>query len=114
MKSNTHLALINARSIRNKDTIINEHIVEHKWDVFAITETWISKNGDDATIAEVTPPGYTFQHVARASGRGGGVAIVHCNTYKTKLQPQLSFTTVFSFVIRINIGILCRARTLIH
>ena len=37
VKSNTHLALINARSIRNKATIINEHIVEHKWDVLAIT-----------------------------------------------------------------------------
>ncbi|KAI0207661.1 hypothetical protein LSAT2_007642 [Lamellibrachia satsuma] len=94
MKSNTHLALINARSIRNKATIRNEHIVEHKWDVFVITETWLSKNGDEATIAEVTPPGYTFQHVARASGRGGGVAIVHRNTYKTKLQPKLTVTTM--------------------
>ena len=94
VKSNTHLALINARSIRNKATIINEHIVEHKWDVLAITETWLSKNGDDATIAEVTPPGYTFRHVARSSGCGGGVAIVHRNTYKTKLQPKLSFTTM--------------------
>ena len=95
VKSNTHLALINARSIRNKATIINEHIVEHKWDVLAITETWLSRNDDDdAIIAKVTPPGYTFQHVARASGRGGGVATVHRNTYKTKLQPKLSFTTM--------------------
>ena len=30
VKSNANLALINARSIRNKATIINEHIVEHK------------------------------------------------------------------------------------
>ena len=62
--------------------------------MLAITETWLSKNGDDATIAEVTPPGHIFQHVARASGRGGGFAIVHRNTYKTKLQPKLSFTTM--------------------
>ena len=66
VKFNTHLALINARSIRNKATIINEHIFEHKWDVLAITETWLSKNGGDATIAEVTPPGHTFRHVALA------------------------------------------------
>ena len=38
--------------------------------------------------------GYTFQHVARASGRGGGVAIVHRNTFKTKILPKLPFTTI--------------------
>ena len=69
-------------------------LLNTNWDVLAITETWLSKNGDDATIAEVTPPGYTFQHVARASGRSGGVAIVHRNTYKTKLKLKLSFTTM--------------------
>ena len=61
--------------------------------MLAITETWLTKHGDDATIAEITPSGYTFQHV-RVSGRGGGVAIVHRNTYKIKLQPKLSFTTM--------------------
>ena len=88
------MALINARSVRNKTLTINEDIIEHEWDVLAITETWLKKTGDEADIAELTPPGYTFQHVAHASGRGGGVAIVHRNTFKTKILPKLLFTTI--------------------
>ncbi|KAI0222469.1 hypothetical protein LSAT2_026299 [Lamellibrachia satsuma] len=66
-----NVALINARSVRNMTLTINEDIIEHEWDVLAITETWPKKTGDEAIIAELTPPGYTFQHVARVSGRGG-------------------------------------------
>ena len=49
---------------------------------------------DETIVAELTPPGYTFQHVARTSGRGGGVAIVHRNTFNTKILPKLPFTTI--------------------
>ena len=80
--------------VRNKTLKINEDIIEHEWDVLAITETWLKKTGDEAIIAELTPPGYTFQHVARVSGRGGGVAIVLSNTFKTKILPKLPFTTI--------------------
>ena len=93
-KRSPNVALINARSVRNKTLTINEDVIEHKWDVLAITETWLKKTGDEAIIAELTPPGYTFQHVTRDSGRGGGVAIAHRNTFKTKILTKLSFTTI--------------------
>ena len=88
------MASINTRSVRNKTLTINEDIIEHEWDVSAITGTWPKKTGDEAIIAELTFPGYTFQHVARVSGRGGGVAIVHRNTFKTKILLKLPFTTI--------------------
>ena len=45
-------------------------------------------------MTELLPPGYTFRHVARPSGRGGGVAVVYQNTYNTKVLPKLHFTTI--------------------
>ena len=93
-KCSPNVAMINARSVRNKTLTINEDIIEHEWDVLAITETWLKKTGDEVIVAELTPPGYTFQHVARASGRGGGVATVHRNTFNTKILPKMPFTTI--------------------
>ena len=66
-----NVALLNARHVCNNTSQINEYLVEHKWDVLAITETWLMKMGDEAVIAEVTPryPGFVFQQVARSSRR---------------------------------------------
>ena len=41
-----NVALINARSVRNKTLTINEDIIEHEWDVLTITETWLKKTYD--------------------------------------------------------------------
>ena len=85
--------LIDSRYVRNKTLTINEDM-EHKWDVLAITETSHKKIRDEVMVAELTPPGYIFQHVARASGLGGGVAIVHCDTFNTEILPKLPLTTI--------------------
>ena len=50
-----NVALLNVRSVCNKALQINEYLVKHKWDVLAITETWLRETGDEAMIAEVTP-----------------------------------------------------------
>ena len=94
------MALINARSVRNKTLTINENIIEHDWDVLAITDKWLKKTGEEAIITELTPPRYTFQHVACVSGRGGGVAIVHSNTFNIKILPKLPFTTIERLVYK--------------
>ena len=60
-----NVALLNIRSACNEALQINEYVVEHKWDFLAITETWLRKTGDEVVLAEVTPPGFLFQHVAR-------------------------------------------------
>ena len=44
------VALLNPRSVCNKAFQINEYLVEHKWNVLAITETWLWKTGDEAKI----------------------------------------------------------------
>ena len=69
------LALINARSVRNKADIIVDYVVEHDFDIVCITETWLSGN-DAASIAAITPDGYDFRHLPRPNRRGGGVSIL--------------------------------------
>ena len=84
------MALINARSVKNKTLAINEEIIQHDWDILAITETWLKQNGDEAIVTERLPPGYTFHHVARPCGRGGGVAVVYRTTTLRSSQSCIS------------------------
>ena len=37
-------------------------------DVLCLTETWLREAGDDVTIGEMTPPGFSFLHRQRVSG----------------------------------------------
>ena len=80
----TNVALINARSVRNKTLAINQEIIQHDWDSLAITETWLKQTGDEAIVTDLLPPGYPFHHVARPCDRSRGVAVVYRNTYTTK------------------------------
>ena len=60
------MALINARlEEKNKTLAINEEIIQHDWDILAITEKWLKQTGDEAIVTELLPPGYIFHHVAR-------------------------------------------------
>ena len=37
-------------------------IVERDLDVLCLTETWLREEGDDVSIGEMTPPGFSFLH----------------------------------------------------
>ena len=41
--SNTRLALVNAQSIKNKDLMLHQHLVEKEIDICIITETWLGQ-----------------------------------------------------------------------
>ena len=50
-------------------------------DILAVTETWLHPNSaDDRVISDLTPTGYSFHHVPRAT-RGGGVGVLLKNTF---------------------------------
>lgn len=74
------VALFNGRSLCNKALQVNEHLVEHKWNAIAITETSLRKTIDEAVVSDVNPHGYLFQHVTRSPRRGRGVAILRRDT----------------------------------
>ena len=92
-KTNISVAVINARSVRNKTTTITECITDHNIDILAITETWLKKNSDKPIIAAMTPSGYSFVNAPRASGRGGGVGVIHRDELSCKQLPPSNNVT---------------------
>ena len=69
------------RSLTSKAVTVNELITDHNIDVIGLTETWL-KPEEITVIIEASPPGYTSDHIPRASRKGGGAA----NIYKSKFQ----------------------------
>ena len=41
---------------------MDDLIAERDLDVLCLTETWLREAGDDVSIGEVTPPGFSFLH----------------------------------------------------
>ena len=71
------LALLNARSVRNKTDVITDYIHEHDLDIVALTEPWLTNDQKDtANIRKLTPDGYNFVHFPRSDRQGGGVGVL--------------------------------------
>ena len=79
---------VNARSLRNKSCDFHDNIVDDKYDLCLITETWL-KSDDDVIQIESTPTGYTLQHLPRADRSGGGVGLIS----KLDMKPQMVQST---------------------
>ena len=73
--------LLNTQSVGNKTLEIRDLIKDEKFDLLAVTETWL-KEYENAKIKEMTPLTHTFLHVPRTDRRGGGVGIFLSNTFK--------------------------------
>ena len=67
-KSKLRFSCLNVQSLRNKTSEFHDFVVENMLDVVAVTETWLESSGDEIVIAELTPAGYTFQHIPRVVG----------------------------------------------
>jgi len=88
------LGLLNARSVTNKSTAINDTVVAQCLDVLAVTETW-HQASQDLPLKRCAPPGYAILDAPRqtpAASRGGGVALLFSNRFTVKrfsiaLQP---------------------------
>ena len=73
------LCTFNARSIKNKDQLIRNYILDNSFDISVITETWIGNSvADDAWCAcsNLNNNGLNIITSNRSGRRGGGLAIV--------------------------------------
>ena len=52
--------------------------------IFLLSETWLHPDRDDQIIGDLTPDGYSFNHVPRQLGNGGGVSILIKNGLHVK------------------------------
>ena len=69
-------------------------IKDNGFDLFFVTETWLSAQGDEAKTAELAPSGFDVKSFLRQSrSRGGGIATV----YKSTLGSNITFKTNFDF-----------------
>ena len=56
--------------------MFNYHLTVTGLDLLAITETWLNDDIGDVILRDVCPAGYSAIHCPRASGRGGGIALL--------------------------------------
>ena len=100
--------LVNIQSVGNKTVELYDLIIENKYDICMLTETWLSDNiSDSAKIAEMTPRTHTFYHVPRtgSTGHGGGVGIFLGKMFSnTKLKSSEKFGSFEYMVVTTRLG----------
>ena len=101
-KHNLHsfiIASFNAQSVKGNDMAckrfeISTFIKDNGVDLFFVTETWLSAQGDEAKTAELAASGFDVKSFPRQlRSRGGGIATV----YKSTLGSSITFKTSFDF-----------------
>ena len=80
--------------IAGKRCEISTFIKYNGVDLFFVTETWLSAQGDEAKTVELAPSGFDVKSFPRQSrSHGGGIATV----YKSTLGSNITFKTNFDF-----------------
>lgn len=107
-KKNCTLCLINTQSASNKADLLTDYIIEHDLDIVCLTETWLSNaEKHRKIIADLTLPGYKFQHAPRLNRTGGGVAVIHresVNLVTSSIHTFSSFESMCCDLIPDNTG----------
>ena len=84
--SNNYVCLWNSRSLVNKLTSFQSFVYSSKFNIFAITETWLSSSVFDN---EILPSGFTIFRRDHGS-RGGGVMLAIKDKIPSKLLNHLN------------------------
>ena len=105
---NLNICVINCCSIRNKLSYVLDHVKDHKSDIVAITESWLSTEecNNRAVSRECADHDYELFHVPRSNRRGGGVALLIKNglhVIKQKHSTRNSFEHIELLVTAISI-----------
>ena len=93
------VASFNAQSVKGNDICckrceISTFIKDNGVDLFFVTETWLSAQGDEAKTVELAPSGFDVKSLKRQSrSRGGGIA----TEYKSTLGSNITVKTNFDF-----------------
>ena len=90
---NMKVGYFNARSVCNKSNELNDFIVDNRLDICAITETWLTGDGerDQIVCGTLTPNGYKLDTLSRKTGKGGGVAILYKSSLMCKKQKVCKY-----------------------
>jgi len=64
--------------------LINDLIIDQNLDCLGLVETWQQQN-DFFHLNSATPPGFVYLSKPRASGKGGGLALIYRKSLKVEL-----------------------------
>ena len=98
-RTNLKLMLLNAQSIRNKDTMICDYIMDNKIDVTLITETWITDQDQIwLDCCDFKQHGLNIDTSIRLQRKGGGLALISRSNIRVK-HLKKSSTRSFEYAI---------------
>ncbi|MGK2863853.1 MAG: endonuclease/exonuclease/phosphatase family protein [Chitinophagaceae bacterium] len=100
-----HFAQFNSQSIHpnqtvDKPIILKQFIKDYKIDVLGLSETWLSPDELPSTINSIVPDGFSFTHIPRPTGRGGGVGFIYKSELKVLNFKMNAFPTFECIVIK--------------
>ncbi len=75
------LSVFNVRSFTNKAVFLSEYCADQNLDIVCLTETWQQPN-DFLHLNQALPRGFVYIAKPRASGKGGGLALMYRETLK--------------------------------
>ena len=102
---NFALALVNKQSLKNKDTILLDHLIEKKTDICIVTDTWLKEN--DATwleCSDISRNGYQIQTHNRNIRKDGGLAIVYRSNLKVSAIKANHTRSMEYAIWKVNTG----------
>ena len=84
-------------------------ISDNNLDVLCLTETWLKPN-DYITINESTTQDYCYKHEPLLKRKGGGVAVIYSNIFKTTKKSSFKYNYFEVLVLNVNIYIVAFIR----
>ena len=102
---NFALTLVNTQSPKNKDTILLDHLIEMKTDIWIVTETWLKENDDTwLECSDLSRNGYKIQICNRNIRKGRGLAIVYRTNLKVSVIESNHTRSMEYVVWKVNTG----------
>ena len=91
LERNITISVFNVQSIRNKEALILDHLLQHKVDLAVVTETWLMDTDRDKVwlqSSDVNKDIYSLSLSIRTCKRGGGVGLIHRKNTDVKLTEE--------------------------
>ena len=93
---NVKIAHLNVRSLKCREhfVLVKETVLENKFDIFTVSETWLNSS---VTDLEIEIPGYVIYRIDRQAKIGGGVCAYVSRNYRTEYLSDISLITASGF-----------------